>query len=431
MKENDKYILFGAGLTGLAALQYYGKDSILAVIDNNPQKVGSIYEGIPVISFKTYLEEYSGLTIIISIYSRQYFSCIEQLKKNRVTKYFTSPPVIYGLELPEEFARNKGLEKSRRVVFYGSNPITKRIEKYIKKNSKTAVCYIDNQLNEIESGMQTIKIGDLRGEDTLVLTTNEMEYPIRNLIEGNFDGKVADIYQYQEERKEKYMHLAKYKNIYEGRRCFVIGNGPSLRKEDLMVLEQNHELSFASNGIFHIYDKVSWRPTHYMLIDAIAYKIMYENIKEIENNDAFIGDFYYTDLGKLVKANRFYAINKLYDKNEFEFSDDVVKGVYNGRTVTYAMIQMACYMGVKEIYLLGVDWTGGKGTDTCREEFYKLSKEERIVNSSPLNFMMEEKYAFETAAKYAQAHGIKIYNATRGGELEVFERIDFDSLFQN
>ena len=37
--------------------------------------------------------------------------------------------------------------------------------------------------------------------------------------------------------------------------------------------------------------------------------------------------------------------------------------------------------------------------------------------------------AYKIAKKYAETHGIKIYNATRGGEMEVFERVDFDSLF--
>ena len=37
--------------------------------------------------------------------------------------------------------------------------------------------------------------------------------------------------------------------------------------------------------------------------------------------------------------------------------------------------------------------------------------------------------AYECARKYADMHGIKIYNATRGGNLNVFERVCFDSLF--
>ena len=37
--------------------------------------------------------------------------------------------------------------------------------------------------------------------------------------------------------------------------------------------------------------------------------------------------------------------------------------------------------------------------------------------------------AYEVAKENAEKKGIKIYNATRGGKLEVFERVDFDSLF--
>ena len=37
--------------------------------------------------------------------------------------------------------------------------------------------------------------------------------------------------------------------------------------------------------------------------------------------------------------------------------------------------------------------------------------------------------AYQKAKTYADTHNIKIYNATRGGKLEVFQRVEFDSLF--
>lgn len=37
--------------------------------------------------------------------------------------------------------------------------------------------------------------------------------------------------------------------------------------------------------------------------------------------------------------------------------------------------------------------------------------------------------AYEKAEEYSRKHGFRIYNATRGGNLEVFERVCFDSLF--
>ena len=428
MPKQDKYILFGAGITGLATLKYYGNDRIAAVIDNDKNKIGRNYGGIPVISFESYLKEYKDSLIILSIYSKHYFNCIEQIKNNGIKNYFTSPPVLYGLETPEEFAQNNKLAECSHVVFFGSNPITERIEAYLRNNSNISIGYIDNQLCRLDNNKDKINLEDLQKEDTLVLTTNEMETPIRNILSRTFKGKIVDIYHYQEERKEQYMYLEQYKNQYRGKRCFVIGNGPSLRSEDLMRLEQHKEISFAANGIFHIYNKVLWRPTHYMLCDAIAYKSMYEDIKKIENENAFIADFCYTNFPKTNKANRFYLINKLSKLNRFEFSTDVVKGLDSGKTITYVMIQMACYMGVKEIYLLGVDWTGGKGTGVGRIDFYE-GESARIENNCAYDLFDEEKYAFESALEYANAHGIKIWNATRGGELEVFERVDFDSLF--
>ena len=36
--------------------------------------------------------------------------------------------------------------------------------------------------------------------------------------------------------------------------------------------------------------------------------------------------------------------------------------------------------------------------------------------------------AYKVAKQYADDHNIKIYNATRGGKLEVFERVDLDDI---
>ena len=40
-------------------------------------------------------------------------------------------------------------------------------------------------------------------------------------------------------------------------------------------------------------------------------------------------------------------------------------------------------------------------------------------------------FAFKIAKKYADKNGIKIYNATRGGMLEVFDRVDLNVVVKN
>ena len=104
---------------------------------------------------------------------------------------------------------------------------------------------------------------------------------------------------------------------------------------------------------------------------------------------------------------------------EYNFSDDLFLEVCDGNTVTYICLELAVYMGFKEIYLLGVD------CDYSGKKQHVIDTGDVVLNN-PESRMIE---AYKKAKEYADSHGIKIYNATRGGKLEVFERVDFDSLF--
>ena len=96
--------------------------------------------------------------------------------------------------------------------------------------------------------------------------------------------------------------------------------------------------------------------------------------------------------------------------------------------VTYDAIQIAVYLGFKEIYLLGVDFSFCKDykdkSNHFVENYYNKNSKTTVVTEN------EQLKAYQKAKQYAETHGIKIYNATRGGKLEVFERVDFDSLFE-
>ena len=103
---------------------------------------------------------------------------------------------------------------------------------------------------------------------------------------------------------------------------------------------------------------------------------------------------------------------------------------YDGSTVVYVCIQLAVYLGFKEIYLLGVDFNYtayGKNHFTEQvepyEQFDGMNGQNRLLNLSYK--------AFQKAREYASNHGIKIYNASRRTCLDVFEQVNFDSLFAN
>ena len=98
--------------------------------------------------------------------------------------------------------------------------------------------------------------------------------------------------------------------------------------------------------------------------------------------------------------------------------------MYSIGTITYICMQLAIYMGFKNIYLIGVDFnykpTGGN---------YVTSKDEVILNG---DFIQTSNYyvkrAYEKALLVAQNKGVQIMNATRGGNLEVFKRVNLDEL---
>ncbi len=269
----------------------------------------------------------------------------------------------------------------------------------------------------------------------------------------NIQDIIYDIYTLCFDAKQYTQKLQIFHNEYYGKRCFIIGNGPSLKILDLEKL--NNEVTFASNSIYALYESTFWRPTFYCAYDYVFCKNMMskkENIKILISNckaafTSIVRDgFQYRNSSDI--DNLFYVIIKNQINSETGlplFSDDCSKEVYSSGTVTYLMLQLAIYMGFQEIYLLGVDlsfsverYKNGKINISEKnnhpkeiEEIEKTFVEDMIKNHGYSYIADVDLHiaGYQAAKEYANTHKIKIYNATRGGKLEVFERVDFDSLF--
>jgi hypothetical protein len=119
------------------------------------------------------------------------------------------------------------------------------------------------------------------------------------------------------------------------------------------------------------------------------------------------------------------------------FSLDCEKIIYDIATVTYYSLQLAAYMGFEEIYLLGMDnryaFSMQRDGTIVRNEGVcdyfgeeSLGQEQPMPKWAPATWEMDVAYAY--AEKYSREHGFRIYNATRGGYLEAFERVDLDDI---
>ncbi len=226
------------------------------------------------------------------------------------------------------------------------------------------------------------------------------------------------------------------KDIYKGKRCFVIGNGPSLNIADLEKMME--DVTMACNGICELFDVTKWRPTCFFCEDNI---FINEHIKTREELEVLLKDckYAFTTIRSDLKEKYGFEYDNLFYLNpkrsimEVEFSDNICECIYSAGTTLYSMLQVAVYMGIKEIYFIGVDFSFRK---VVHED--GTVEEDKCINNHMelMNQVNQGLYAVDLITKgylcvqkYAKEHDIKIYNATRGGKLEVFERVDFDSLF--
>ena len=239
--------------------------------------------------------------------------------------------------------------------------------------------------------------------------------------------------------KTKYgKKISELKDKYKGRRCFLIGNGPSLRAEDLTALHEKGEITFAFNRIYNIFDQTNWRPTFYISQDEKMLAGCADIVSELDLPFKFIPIQlkWYHDIN-IPKATYFNLKGGLLpeEPSNYNFSIDASHQVFDASTVMYTAAQFAAYMGFNEIYLLGVDHhfqisQNNKGEivvdNSVKDYFtdkYNQDKEKLYIPNTEKSTL-----TYIAMKHHCDKFGIKVFNATRGGKLEVFDRVDFDSI---
>ena len=227
-------------------------------------------------------------------------------------------------------------------------------------------------------------------------------------------------------KMKKFSNLKKYKNIHKGERCFIIATGPSLSLDDIEIVKD--EITFSMNSICLLFDEIDWKPTYYAIQDIHVYKKLVDNIRKSRMKNVFISDF----ITRKFKPNKNwiqFPLNLLdhaygLKKLDTKFSSDIYNVVYDGFTITYSILQIVSYMGFKEIYLLGADTN------------YEIGKPHHIKEHGAVDLSYKTAgermiYAYNVAKKYFDKNEIKVYNLTRGGKLEVFQRKKLEDVLSN
>jgi Protein of unknown function DUF115 len=221
---------------------------------------------------------------------------------------------------------------------------------------------------------------------------------------------------------------------YRGRRGVVIGNGPSLKIDDLDRLQG--DITFASNKIFLAFDQVAWRPTFYSCSDILVAK----NNREAINGLELVKVFGNSVKGEFPERTDIIWLHE--DGHSVQqFSEDCSQCVYGGFSVVYYQLQLAFHMGIREVYLIGVDFNfevpkpSGElsihgeviVSEGERNHFHKDYRKPGETWTMPrLDKQLE---AFSCAKEAFERNGGRVYNASRFTKLEVFPRVAFDEVF--
>ena len=220
--------------------------------------------------------------------------------------------------------------------------------------------------------------------------------------------------------------LTIFKDIHKGKTAVIVGNGPSLNKTPLKELAGRY-VTFGANKIY----RLPFTPKYYCIIDE---EMMFACEPYLTGTKTFKPEEMF-----LRAEARVMGYNPIYPIVANGFSLDIANFVIMGGTVTYAMMQIAFYMGFTTLLLVGVDHSYPKtGNAPCTRFRAEGDDPDHFSCEDGKPYFQEGCYfnapelegttrSYQIAQEYASKSGKKIINLTPGTHLDVFKKDTFSN----
>jgi hypothetical protein len=241
----------------------------------------------------------------------------------------------------------------------------------------------------------------------------------RHQLAGLLDGRLR-----QSQRRLAGMH-----DLHRGERCFILGNGPSLKQTDLGMLKA--EVTFGLNRIYLLFPQLGFATTYLVAINTLVIEQCAQDIRALN----------------MAKFITWRARNHLRGDPEVVFLDTDYTGpstfstqaagrLFEGSTVTYVALQLAFHLGFEQVVLVGVDH---RFQTQGQPNVPVVSRGEDPDHFSPDYFgrgfrwqlpdLVASEQAYELARRGFEAAGRRVLDATIGGGLTVFPKVRYQDLF--
>jgi hypothetical protein len=193
--------------------------------------------------------------------------------------------------------------------------------------------------------------------------------------------------------------IADFKNIHEGKRVFILASGPSLAEVDLTRLSRRLVIGLNRSALL-------FPETHY---HCTMDQRLFDEHPDVLRQTRFL----------FTLTGRPWGIPlKLLGSEGFSW--DLEQGIYSGYTVSYYALQLAVYMGFKEIYYVGLDLCH----DGAKTHFFGSDFHSR--NHEDTEFPRMKKM-LRYGARILADSDIRVYNCSPVTELDCFEFLSYEA----
>lgn len=217
------------------------------------------------------------------------------------------------------------------------------------------------------------------------------------------------------------------KDRHKGQRVVLVCNGPSLNDMDLSFLR--NEICIGLNKIFLGFQRFHFYPKYYV---AVNKKVLEQSVDEIRGLNCV--KFLSARCPEFFKANALTHIINTHNPTE-KFSYDIAQSLEEGYTVTYAALQIAYYLGFKEVIIIGMDHRFNYSGQPNESQYLKGPDNNHFDQSYFSNRYWDNPDLVNSEKFYTIAKNVfeqserSIIDASLNGACTIFEKKDYRTIF--
>ena len=257
--------------------------------------------------------------------------------------------------------------------------------------------------------------------------------PIFNAAKNTYDAirrlpQVPDAYLHPWRRTSR-ERMYEMMDIHRGERCFIIGNGPSLKDTDLSKLKG--ECTFGMNRIYLMFPELGFSTTYFVSINDLVIEQCAEEIAALP-------------IPKFIAWHSNPYFQRFPDEMIFlyttytgpRFAYDMTRRIWEGATVTNVALQLAFYMGFEQVILIGVDHNftnKGEANKTVVSDGDDPNHFDPRYFGKGFRWQLPDldtsEVGYTLARKAFEKTGRQVLDATIGGKLTIFPKVNYELLF--